>query len=366
MVNGPTSNGYGVIVTRFGQLGTENPQEASDTITQGKNEGKANATTAYEQAVKEAASRWTKKKKSGYVEEVGQAIAGEVDSLIEGGINPMLAHKFSEQGHKIKFPCFAQPKLDGIRCIAIVEDGVCTLWSRTRKQILSMGHIVDALERTYGPCSGKIIFDGELYNHDYKNDFESLVSMIRKDAPSPGSEVVQYHIYDITQDEMRPDPAGFDSRFIQSPFSDMSRAPCVVFVKTETIPNEEAVFVSFEKAREAGYEGVILRNAHAPYEFKRSYNLQKVKEFDDAEFEIVGIEEGRGKLAGHVGSFVCTAKNGQEFKAKAKGEMGFLKSCFENHGLWFGRKLVVKYQGLTGYGIPRFPIGVRFRDSEDF
>lgn len=148
-VEGPTPNGYGIIVTRFGQAGTDNPQEARDTITQGKNEGKTNRTTAYQQAVKEAEARWMKKKKSGYVEEIDKAVACEVDAVIEGGINPMLAHKFSEQGHKIEFPCFAQPKLDGVRCIAIIENGACTLWSRTRKQILSMSHIADALEVAY-------------------------------------------------------------------------------------------------------------------------------------------------------------------------------------------------------------------------
>ena len=118
----------GELKTIYGQYGTSSPQETRDLISEGKNPGKKNETTPVEQALKEAEAQWTKKKKKGYVESIENAQNGFIDEeVIKGGENPMLAETYAKQGHKIVFPCFAQPKLDGIRCVAIVKNGQCTL-----------------------------------------------------------------------------------------------------------------------------------------------------------------------------------------------------------------------------------------------
>lgn len=353
-------DGHGIISTRFGQLDTPNPQETCDVISEGKNTGKKNSTTAEEQANKEGKARWQKQKKKGYVESIEGAQAEELDALIEGGILPMLAHKFTDHGHKIKYPAYVQPKLDGIRCIAILKEGGCTLWSRTRKQITSMPHIVKFLERNFEGAD--MILDGELYNHEYKNNFEKIVSLVRQEEPGEGHEIVQYHVYDIVTD------SDFDARTKQLDsilfFGDNLTVP-LVEVTTCRVESEEDVKNWFDKFREQGYEGAMLRNADSKYVNKRSYDLQKVKEFDDGEFEIIGITEGRGKLAGHVGAFVCRAANGKEFEAKKDGDLGMLKRYFEDHSLWKGKKLSVQYQGLTAAEqVPRFPVGIAIRDYE--
>ena len=95
-----------------------------------------------------------------------------------------------------------------------------------------------------------------------------------------------------------------------------------------------------------------------------SMDLQKVKDFLDDEFDIVDIEEGRGKLAGHVGAFICKMSDGKTFKAKMSGDTEHLKDYFENHQRWSGMRLTVQYQGLTSYGIPRFPVGKAIRNYE--
>src|SRR5271170_7191502 len=115
--NGHILKLVGVIITRFGQLGTDSPQVTQDTVADGKNAGKANATTAVGQAEKEAAAKWTKQKKKGYVESKADAEAEVTDAVIEGGLLPMLAHKYKDFAKKIIFPCHVQPKLDGMRCI---------------------------------------------------------------------------------------------------------------------------------------------------------------------------------------------------------------------------------------------------------
>lgn len=343
------------IATSYGQVGTDKVQTTYDVIYEGKNIGKANGTTAHEQAISEAKSKWEKQKKKGYVESIGAAEADELDDLIEGGIVPMLAQSFSKHGHKIKFPCYVQPKLDGIRCIAILRDGKCTLWSRTRKRINSVPHIEQELERMF---KINVVLDGELYNHKYKSEFEKIVSLVRQEESGEGHEIVQYHVYDVVSEK------NFDHRqesirfWFQTGDSDS-----VIPVETKYIQEKE-VMDYFEKYKKEGFEGAMLRNSDSPYVNKRSYDLQKVKEFDDAEFPIIGIEEGRGKLAGRVGAFVCRTTSGKEFLAKMSGETSNLKKYFEDHSLWKGKLLTVQYQGLTGKeGVPRFPVGLRFREE---
>lgn len=345
------------IITTYGQVGTDSPQVTKDVIKSGKNIGKKNETTEVEQATAEAQAKWEKQLKKGYVTSAEGAQADELDALIEGGIVPMLAHKFAEQAHKIKYPASAQPKLDGIRCIAIVKDGECTLWSRTRKPITSCPHIAQELESIFE--SRDIVLDGELYNHDLKSDFEKIVSMVRQEEPALGHEIVQYHIYDQFMD------GTFAERYenLVNVF-EMNEPYSLHLVDTIAVETEERVMTAFEHFKNEGYEGVMVRNDHSKYVNKRSYDLQKVKEFDDSEFEIIGITEGRGKLAGHA-IFVCVDHKGDEFEAKMKGDTEKLKEYFENHSLWKGRKLTVQYQGLTGAKkVPRFPVGLRLREIE--
>jgi len=353
-----TMYGVGLIVTEFGQLNTDKPQTTEDLILFGKNIGKKNETTPLQQAEAEALAKWEKQKKKGYVESIEAAKAGETDKLIEGGIVPMLAHKFTEQGHKIKYPCYVQPKLDGIRCIAILKDGKCTLWSRTRKQITSMPHIVAEIESHW---KADIVLDGELYNHDFKKDFEKIVSAVRKEEPEEGYLNVQYHVYDIVNEMSFKERS---SRLFKCFTIGDPKLQYVKWVVTDWA-NEDQVPYYFELFKERGYEGAMLRNADSLYVNKRSYDLQKVKEMEENEFAITGVEEGRGKLQGHVGAFKCVTEDGKEFLAKMSGDTANLKKYFEDHSTWLGKQLTVQFQGLTGAsGVPRFPVGKAIRDYE--
>jgi DNA ligase-1 len=341
------------IIVTYGQLGTSSPQVTTDVIAKGKNLGKINATTPAQQAHLEATARWEKHLKSGYVQSKEDAEQGNLDAVIEGGILPMLAHTFSKQGDKIVYPALCQPKLDGIRCICIISQGKCTLWSRTRKLITGVPHINRALEDLFP--NQDIMIDGELYNHSYKKDFEKIVSFVRQEAPIAGHEVVQYHIYDYPHATMKQEDR---TKFLQG----LALKDPLILVETVEVNNEDEMMACFDDFLKQGYEGLIARNKKGLYVNKRSYDLQKVKIFDDAEFKIIGIEEGRGKLAGHA-IFVCETSEGNSFKAKMKGDTERLKEYFDNHSLWEGKKLTVKYQGLTAYGIPRFPVGMRIHEE---
>lgn len=344
------------IIRAFGRVGGA-VQRTEDVIKRGKNIGRANETTPEQQAVAEAKSAWEKKQKSGYHTDPKAAAAGQVSKAhIAGGIDPMLAHKWSEQSHKIAYPAFMQPKLDGIRCIAIVQDGKCTLWTRTRKQIKSVPHIVALLERAFP--KGYAALDGELYNHTYRDQFEEIVSLVRKDKPDARCCVVQYHVYDtIAQGD-------FQSRYdwlVRHRTQLLEQGDAVVLVPTVRVDAPEDVIQYFTDWRSEGYEGAMIRN-NAAYEHKRSYNIQKIKEFDDAEFKIVGVEPGRGRMA-ECAVFVCQGKGG-EFRCKMEGALDTLKQYLDKPKSVIGKMLTVRYQGLTNGGLPRFPVGVIVRDYE--
>lgn len=343
-----------VIVTRWGQ---ENGaiQETRDVVKAGKNIGKKNETTAVQQAESEAQSRWEKKLKKNYVKSRRDAEDGKVDALVQGGVDVMLAHRFDEQGHKIVYPAAVQPKFDGHRCIAVVSAGDVTLWTRTRKPITGLPHINYAIQKWAARAQyDDIVLDGELYHHDYRDRFEELSSFIRTPEPKEGHEVVQYHVYDIAETDLE-----YKDRLELLADHDLGRP--LVFVETLWAQDEEDLMAHFETFLAQGYEGAMVRNSRGLYANKRSYDLQKIKEFQDSEFPVVGVEEGRGKLAGHA-IFVCKTADGTEFRVKMKGETEALQVYWKNPSKAIGKQLTVKYQGLTNKsGVPRFPVGLRFK-----
>lgn len=346
-----------VIVVHHGQQGGK-IQRTEETIKEGKNVGRSNETTPAEQALLEATSKWEGKIKKGYVEDISRAAAGEKD--IEGGYDCMLAHKFADHGHKIVYPAYTQPKLNGHRCLAVIEDGVCTLWSRTRKPITSMPHIVKELQDAYP--DGRHELDGELYNHDFKDRFEDLASLIRQELPVEGCTSVHYYLYDERAS------GGFGERIerLSGKLHGYQKSKAVLnYIRlTETIlvKNEEEMMNAFNHFLQQGYEGGMARNANGLYVGKRSYDLQKIKEFLDDDYPIVGINEGRGGYAG-CGIFVCQTPEGKTFDVKMRGPKEQLVNFLNDHSLWKGKKLVVKYQYISKYGIPIFPVGERFSDK---
>lgn len=350
------SQGRGVITTTFGQYGTDKPQRTQDFISAGKNIGRSNETSVIKQAKSQAKSKWESQLKRGYVESYKDAEKGKLDKIIKGGIVPMTCHTYKDHKKKIKFPCDAQPKYDGHRCIAIVRKGKCTLWSRSRKQIFSCPHIVKALEKRFR----NITLDGELYNHKYRRNFEQLMKLIRPQKPVKGHKKIQFHIFDIVANNHWTERL----EELNDCENKCEDSKCLHFAETLPIKDEKGITNRMKRFLAMGYEGMILRNRKGTYLNTRSYDVLKHKEMRDAEFKCVGIQEGKGKLRGHVGSFICVNKKGTKFKAKMEGAHGFLKKCYKNHKLWANKMLTVKYQDLTGKNkVPRFPIAIRFREK---
>ena len=258
--------------------------------------------------------------------------------------------------HKLRFPVYVQPKLDGSRLVAVLEDGVCTLWSRTQKQINSLPHIAKAIEDTFG--NQNLILDGEAYSIEYHDQFEELMSLIRQDEPGDGHEKVDYHIYDLPSCEET-----FAVRHTKLQKLLKGAPKCLVPVKTVLCHNDDEIMAEHLKNLEDNFEGSMIRGDGLYEQGKRSYNLQKLKNFNDAEYKIIGADEGRGKDVGTVGAFICVTQEGKEFKARLKGTYAYRGALYQNAALWKDKFLTVKYQNLTADGIPRFPIGKEIREE---
>lgn len=322
------------------------------SLAEPKNVGRANATTAEEQAQREVEQHYTKKLKEGYVEDLSK-----IDEVLL--IKPMLAKKFVDYEDEVEFPVYVQPKLDGIRCV-VTPSG---LFSRKNEPFQTCPHIADLLvplSIAYG-----IQFDGELYNHELKDDFNQLQSLIMKKKPTKedlreSQGKVRYYCYDVIDGSRNfaERHSFLTELFVQHP----ELEPLFVLVKTEKIETREALDESYASMLEAGFEGQMVR-INQPYERKRSKFLLKRKEFEDAEFEIAYVEEGIGNRSGMVGRVTCKLPDGRTFGAGVKGGVEVNKMLLAQKDELPGKLATIVYQNLTPDGIPRFPVFKGLRED---
>lgn len=319
------------------------------TCCEGKNVGRSNETTAEEQAMKEAEAEWKKRTEKGYFAKIKDIDKSTI-------FKPMLANKWEDRMDKITYPVYSQPKLDGIRCI-VRSDG---MWTRTGKPIISAPHIFEALK----PMLEKnpdLIFDGELYTDKYANDFNAIVSLVKKTKPTAqdlkgSAKVIEYHIYDLPS---------HDDTFLERNrmLTGIQLPKCCKLVRTDFCQTENHVNALYEMYVEEGYEGQMIR-LNEKYENKRSNSLLKHKSFIDEEYEIVGVEEGGGNLTGMVGALIFESKQGDTFTASVNGGWDFLKELWKDRKSLVGKEATIKYFNITPDGKPRFPKVTAIRDYE--
>lgn len=315
-----------------------------------KNVGKVNATSLSEQVLSEVNSKYEARMYQGkYHPSIEEARKGA--KFIEC----MLAEKFDPKKTK-DYPYFSQPKLDGVRCL-VSEDGMQT---RNGKAFVSSPHIRETLESFFAEYPDYIL-DGELYNHDLKDDFEKIISLARKTKPTEddlkeSAEFVQYHVYDV----ITPEPMTYEERmeFLEANVLDMFRQ--VHLVKTSVVSNLEEAEAKLGEYLEAGYEGQMLRKSASPYEHRRSKSLLKHKIFEDGEYEIVEIIEGKGNWSGYAKAVEIRLPDGSTQQSGMRGKFEFAKKLFEDREQYVGTEVTIRYQNKTTDGKLRFPVAVAF------
>lgn len=281
-------------------------------------------------------------------------------------IKPMLAYKVGNKPVDWSENVFMQPKLDGVRCVIQLDDNnKVVAHSRTGKQFFNMAHITNSLHHFFTQHPD-IVLDGELYNHDLRDDFEKIISLVRKQKPTPSDvseadKMIQFHCYDYIETVMNQ-PYGY--RMNQLVTSDMY-SYCVKYVETKLVNSQESANIVHQQNLKAGYEGSILRLDKA-YQQKRSYNLQKFKDFHDTEATIIGYVDGKGKRTGTLGKFIMRDDEGIEFGCPPGKGYTYkdLANMLNNIGDYIGQRATFTYFERTKANSYRHPLFKTIRNYE--
>lgn len=330
--------------------------ESQWKIAHPKNVGKSNETTGEEQAALEIASKYTDQTNAG-----GYSVSPMTNGQQEY-FEPMLAEKFEKYSKTLKFPYWTQPKLDGVRC-TISSYGTK---SRNGKPFVTVPHIELALASILAQYPDMVI-DGELYNHDLKDNFEKIISLVRKSKPTSddlieSSASVQFHVYDVY---FKSSPDMIFSERIGAMHNILSGIPFIHIVPTQIVSNITELDEYYGDYLEDGYEGQMVR-VDAEYQQKRSKYLLKRKEFEDGEFKIVRLEEGEGNWAGAVKRVYFMLEDGECQKAGIRGSYPVLKKMLEEAEQYVNGECTIRYQNKTSDGKLRFPVAVMiFKENRD-
>ena len=274
-------------------------------------------------------------------------------------IKPMLAYKVDKKPVDWSEKVFIQPKLDGVRCI-FTKDGA---YSRTGKEFKNLAHIKYDLTDYFRKHPNSVL-DGELYNHALKDDFEKIISLVRKQKPTEqdareAEDLVQYHVYDtIAEGVDYEDRFNWLTRYLPI-------AASMTLIKNTVVDSYDEAKMLHNVHLAQGYEGSMLR-LNKPYEQKRSYNLQKFKDFSDTEATIIGYEAGKGKFTGLIGKFFMQDDDGNEFGCPIGKGYNFAdrRNILENVHDYIGQRATFTYFERTKAGSYRHPLYKTLRNYE--
>ncbi len=346
-IKAETYKGKAAVITEYGYEDGE-MQYTLVEINKGKNIGRTNETTPFEQACSEAESKWNKKRDKKYAEKKEDLGTGQ-------GFLPMLALPFTKRRHDIKWPAFIQPKLNGIRCLAhkVSEEEILYL-SRGGKRFGTLDHLTPHLLQI---MSVDEILDGELFTIELT--FQEIVAAVKREkTTNPNIKLVEYWVYDCVRTE---DSFAERNRHL---LGMLPHEKPIVTVPTLEVRNERAMKKLHANFIRSGYEGTIIRNKEGVYRCDyRSKNLQKFKDFLDEEFKIVGAKDGIGKFKASV-IWICHTEDGKEFDVVPRGTMEKRREWWQNRAKFFGKQITVRYQNRSDDNIPIFPVGIAIRDYE--
>ena len=328
------------VIQNSGVYGSENIVSYTHTC-KGKNVGKSNETTSEQQAILEATSKIESKMSTGYFETVEEAMNKKI-------ILPMLAKDYKKESHKVTFPCYVQPKLDGMRALyGNMGSDVLEFISRKGKSITTMSHIEFEFKKL------DIILDGELYAHG--ESFQENMKLIKKNRGEE-TKKVKYHVYDIVSNKC------FSERFailrdLIVNCDNVELVPTYYITDKNELKQLHGEFIS------AGYEGTIVRHSDAGYGInKRDSQLLKYKDFIDEVYEVVDVvpsdkNPNQGVIHCTIGggytnvTFGC----GMKFSHKEREEI------LTNKVDYIGKIAEVRFFEYSEDGIPRFPVCHGFR-----
>jgi DNA ligase-1 len=212
---------------------------------------------------------------------------------------------------------------------------------------VQLSHILDDVKSKLGDIKD-IILDGELFSSEISfNTLNGLIKRVKvNDEDIKNRLKIKYHLYDVIED------TGYEIRSKAIP--NFSTDNILVVPTTYIIATDENIKKYLEQFLSESHEGLMIRQLGIGYESKRTWQLVKVKIFEDSEYELIDFtEDVRG---GFVGAFVMKMKDGRTFNAGASGQSVEERTeMWNNKDEYLGKMATIEYFGVSEYGIPRFP-----------
>ena len=266
----------------------------------------------------------------------------------------------------ISYPVRVEAKLDGLRCIAVKHNGEVSMFTRSGTPLETLPRIKAAIEAL--PLDN-FVLDGEAMADSWEDSASIMMSSKSKKDDSD----MRYHIFDCLplsewQSQKSDTPYFFRLVNLATTLGLPEGSPFRL-VKSKTCANETELREFYSECLDEGYEGVMLKDVKAPYRWKRSDAILKLKPVATEEGVIVGWYEAKEstKRAGQFGGFVVLTPNGVTTRVGG-GYCDDLKNKIFADGpdTYAGKIAEVEHQPpFTPDGKLRFPVFCRFRDASD-
>jgi DNA ligase-1 len=246
-------------------------------------------------------------------------------------------------------------------------------YSRNGKKFMNVQHLYTKTIKELFKQNPLLVLDGELYNHDLRDNFEKIVSLVRKQKPTSDDrkearKLIQYHVYDYCMavnnklNLLESDMNRYEKRMHQLVCTDMY-GKHIRYVPARGVHSLDKAKEIHNDFLQQGYEGSILRLDGA-YKCGRSYDLMKFKDFSDTEAKIVSWVEGKGKRRGTIGKFIAIDSEGVRFGMPVMDNFKYLQKNFKNMQDWVGKTATFTYFERTRAGSYRHPLFKAIRDYE--
>lgn len=258
--------------------------------------------------------------------------------------SPMLAQKYPHIQYKK--PHWAQPKLDGVRCVGSREG----LISRKNSIITSVPHIERQVRAYLEEHKSIDTLDGELYLHGLS--LHEISGRARRRKPDNETFELQFHVFDCTT-QWASETFTMRLGKLTGLTGDLHLVP-TLWVEDD----EDRDFLHARWLRQ-GYEGSIYRDPDERYHSKRTRALLKRKDFQEKEFRVVDIVEGNGAWRGCAKSIHYKDKRGEKFESGVRGSQAYLRQVLRDKSKYIGGLSTVRFFSLTpDRGVPYLPVTV--------